>query len=341
MDYFVVSSSPHVFSNQNTSKNMWRVSIALAPSAIYGVVVFGLYSLLVLFVSIATSLLTEFLLEKRNNRFTLLDGSAFLTGLLVGMNMSPIIPLYIPILASAFAIYIVKWVFGGLGCNWMNPALAGRAFVFFSFTSLMNKYKLPSTLNAVDALSSATPLTVIKTSTLGSFEALSAIDYPTSTFASYLSSKIGGSPYVYDAFFGNVGGCIGETSAFLLLLGFIYLVVTKVTKAHISIAYLASFAILQAAIIGLDTVIYSLFTGGLMLGALFMATDYVTTPITKKGKIIFGIGCGVLTFTLRNYGSLSEAVSLAIIFMNIWTLSIDRWIQPKLFGKVKKAKGGN
>lgn len=331
MENLFVSSSPHIRGGRDTSKDMMNVFFALLPASIFGVVIFGLYSLVVLLVSIASALLTEWLLEKQ---FTLNDGSALVTGLLIGMNMSPTIPIFIPILASVFAILVVKWVFGGLGCNWMNPALAGRAFVFFSFTSLMNSFKLPWTLNTADALSTATPLTVMKGTSGLSKAALDAINYPTSSIADYLSSHLGGSAYTYDAFLGNMGGTIGETSALLLLLGFFYLLIKKIVKLDISVSYLASFAILNY--IFKSEALYPMLSGGLMLGALFMATDYVTSPTTTKGRIIFGVGCGFITFLIRNYGSLSESVSLAIIFMNIWTLSIDRWIKPRLFGKVKK-----
>jgi electron transport complex protein RnfD len=336
---------------------MWNVSLALAPAALWGVYVFGLRSLAVLIVSIAASLLTEYLLGllDGNNtlkKSTLKDGSAFLTGLLIGMNMSPYVPFLVAIIASAFAIGIVKWIFGGLGYNWMNPALGGRVFVFFSFTSLMSNYKMPSTLANVDAIGSATPLGFVKTAiSAGQINQapsaiMSAAGYPTTDFAQNLSTSLHISPYAIDAFFGNISGCIGEVSAFLLLLGGIYLCVKKIISWHVPLTFIGSFAILTWLFSGFRSgmgfasgeVLNQLFSGGLFLGAIFMATDMVTSPITKKGQIIFGLGCGFFTFLIRYFGSLPEAVSLAIILMNMVVPTIDRYVIPKKFGAVKKVR---
>lgn len=353
-----VTSSPHFHSKNSTSSIMWNVSAALTPAALWGIYVFGLRALLVLIVSIVSSVLCEYLLglidnKKKLSQSTLADGSAFLTGLLVGMNMSPSVPILIPVLASAFAIGVVKWIFGGLGSNWMNPALAGRVFVFFSFTSAMSNYTLPKTLKLVDAVGSATPLSFIKTTisggTLGSPSALLASSgYPTTDFAQKIAEAIHISPYAVDAFFGNIGGCIGEVSAFLLLIGGIYLLAKKIISYHIPVFYIGSFALLTWIFSGFRAdggffsgeVLTQIFSGGLFLGAIFMATDMVTSPITKKGQIIFALGCGFFTFLIRYFGSLPEAVSLAIILMNIVTPTIDRYIAPVKFGSVKKAKGG-
>lgn len=344
-----VSSSPHVHSNLNTKTIMWSVSCALAPAALWGVFRFGPRALLVLCLSIAVSLLCELLCDRLSKQdSTLWDGSAFLTGLLVGMNMSPIIPLYVPILASAFAILVAKWTFGGLGANWANPAISGRVFVFFGFTSVMSSFRAPAVLHvAADSVGSATPLTYLKThwiNGMSSFDAMSSASYPTTAFAEKAGETLHVSTYVVDAFFGNIGGCIGEVSAFLLILGGIYLLAKKIITWHIPVSYLASFAVLNwlfggfahGAGFGQGEILLPLFTGGLMLGAIFMATDYVTTPCTHKGELIFGFGCGFFTFLFRNFGSMPEAVSVSILMMNIVTPTIDRYVKNRKFGDTGK-----
>lgn len=352
-----ITSSPHFHSKNSTKSIMWNVSLALAPAALWGVYVFGIRALFVLLVSILSSCFFEYILgyidgKKTIKESTLFDGSAFLTGLLLGMNLSPTIPFAIIILANAFAIVVVKWTFGGLGSNWMNPALAGRVFVFFSFTSLMGNFTTPKTLKVVDAIGSATPLSYVKTSISGGLSNLNPSDilaqasYPTTNFALKLSESTGISPYAIDAFFGNIGGCIGEVSAFLLIIGGIYLIAKKIISYHIPVYYILTFSLLTWIFAGVrdnlglfhGEVLSQIFSGGLMLGAIFMATDMVTSPITKKGRIIYAIGCGFFTFLIRYFGSLPEAVSLAIILMNIVTPTIDRYIVPKKFGYVKKAK---
>jgi electron transport complex protein RnfD len=335
---------------------MWSVSVALTPAALWGVYVFGARALLVLIVSIASSVIVEYLLGridgiKELKESTVTDGSAFLTGLLIGMNMSPSVPLFIPVLASAFAMFVVKWIFGGLGSNWMNPALAGRVFVFFSFSSAMSRFAVPRTLAGLmpDTIGSATPLSYVKTSIVGGVSGLGATGvmqqggYPFTSFAGSVAHTLGISPYAVDAFFGNIGGCIGEVSAFLLILGAIYLLYRKIITWQIPVTYLVSFAILTFIFSGIRSglglfhgeVLTQLFSGGLILGAFFMATDMVTSPITSKGQIIFGIGCGFFTFLFRYFGSLSESVSLAIILMNITVPTIDRYIMPVKFGQTK------
>ncbi len=347
----IVSSSPHIHDSLRTDRAMLFVVIALLPSAIWGVYAFGMRALLVLVVSVLSSLLTEYILERIGGKFTLKDFSAAVTGLLIGMNMPPMVPLYIPVIASVFAMLVVKWTFGGLGANWMNPALAGRVFVFFSFSSQMSSFSLPRALSA-DLVTSATPLSQIKTMItsgvggISNSEMLSSVTYPVSEMAGNLSSSLGIPGYTIDAFVGNIGGCIGEVSSLLLLVGGLFLIFKKIITWHIPVTYLASFAILSWIFGGVPRglglfsgeVLYPLFTGGLFLGAFFMATDWVTTPTTKKGEIIFGIGCGFFTFLIRYFGSLPEGVSLAILLMNILTPTIDRFVRPKKFGYVKEVK---
>jgi electron transport complex, RnfABCDGE type, D subunit len=345
-----VSSSPHVHGRLTTPKAMRYVTYALLPSALWGVYSFGLSALVVLLVSIGSALLVEYLLGRFSHESTLRDGSALVTGLLIGMNMPPAVPLFVPILASAFAIFVVKWTFGGLGANWMNPALAGRVFVFFSFTTLMSSFTLPRALRA-GAVSSASILSSLKTTLAAggrgaSAALLSESGVPLTDFAVKLGSSLNINPYAVDAFFGNCAGCIGEVSALLLLAGGIFLIVKKVITWHIPVIYLGSFALLNWMFGGIPAgngifggeILLPLFSGGLMLGAIFMATDWVTTPTTVKGQIIFAIGCGFFTFLIRNFGSLPEGTSLAIILMNIVSPTIDRYIKPKKFGAVKPVK---
>ena len=314
-------------------KSMLYVFIALLPSALWGVFVFGLMALVVLVLSVAAAVATEYVLARITREDnTVNDLSAAVTGLLIGMNMPPHVPLYIPIIASIFAIIVVKWTFGGLGCNWMNPALGGRVFVFFSFTSAMSNFTLPR--GAVDAASSATPLSAVKTLL--------------SNGTAYTSASEMSGFSVLDAFIGNVPGCIGEVSALLLIAGGLFLIYTKVITWHIPVSFIGSFAVLtwlfsglrcgQGFCIPMGDLLMALFSGGLMLGAFFMATDWVTTPTTPVGMIVFGIGCGFFTFLIRYFGSLPEGVSLAIILMNVATPTIERYIKPKKFGYVKPVK---
>ncbi len=341
-----------------TASIMWNVSLALLPAALWGVYVFGFRALLILIVSIVSSVGFEYLLLKISKDASIQDGSAFLTGLLIGMNLPSGSSIAVPILASAFAIFVVKWTFGGLGANWMNPALAGRVFVFFSFTGLMNTYPTPRTLlsSGADGVGGATYLTSVKMSIADQIashasgsEILSQIGTPSTLFAQKVSAMFSSiglniSDYTVDAFFGNVTGALGEVSAFLLIVGGIYLIVKKIITWHIPVSFIGSFVLLAWVFGGLRNgnglftgeILLPVFSGGLMLGAIFMATDMVTSPVTKKGMIIYGVMIGFFTFIIRYYGSLPESVSLAIILVNIFVPAIDRYIKPKKFGEVFK-----
>lgn len=340
MKNITVSSSPQIHSADSTAKIMWTVVLSLIPAGIWGVYVFGMTALIVVLVSIAAAVVAEALLGLVSTKVTVGDGSAFVTGLLVGYNMPPEIPLFIPVVASVFAIVVVKWSFGGLGANWMNPALAGRVFVFFSWTGPMTKWLLPS-IGGTDAVSGPTPLGSLKM-------AYSSTSLNVSGPIEYLQSQ--GLPVTYkDLFLGNIPGCIGEISALLLILGGLFLFIRKIITWHVPVAYMGSFALLIWIFGGLrmgtgfftGDILFHLLSGGLVLGALYMATDMATTPLTSKGNIIFGLGCGFLTFLIRIYGSLPEAVSLSIILMNIFVPVIDRYTKIKGFGKteVKELKG--
>lgn len=287
--------------------------------------------------AIIASVATEALLGLINKDKTVSDGSAFLTGLLIGFNMPPAVPLYVVVVASIFAIAVVKWTFGGLGANWMNPALAGRVFVFFSWTSGMTKWTLPHP-GTIDAVTGPTPLGSLKTG-LGSISA--TVQGP----MDLLSAE--GVPVTYmDLFLGRIPGCIGEVSALLLILGGLFLIIRKIVNWEIVVSYLGSFALLVWVFGGFrygnglftGDVLFHLLSGGLMLGALFMATDMVTSPLTVKGMVVYGIGCGFMTYLLRFFGSVPEGVSLAIIFMNIFVPLLNRAFQPEKFGMIEPEK---
>lgn len=299
---------------------MWSVVVCLVPAAVWGVYNFGLKSLLVLLVSIGAATGTEFLITAlQKKKSTLFDGSAFLTGLLVGFNMPPAVPGFIPILASVFAIALVKHSFGGLGRNWMNPALAGRVFAMFCWTGEMTTWSAP--LSSPDAFTGATPLALGTEKFLGT--------------GSYL-----------DLFLGRISGCIGEVSALFLLLGTIYLFIKKIITWEIPVSYIGSFTILTFIFGGIPEghgifsgdIFFHLLSGGLILGAFYMATDMVTSPLTWKGMLIFGTGCGFFTFLIRIFGGFPEGVSLAIILMNIFVPLINRCTKPLKFGLVKENK---
>ena len=350
-DSLIVTSSPHLHHADTTASIMWRVSGALAPAALWGVFQFGLPSLAVLAVAIASSLVFEYLAGRLSGRFTLHDGSAFLTGLLVGMNMPGTVPLYIPLIASAFAILVVKWTFGGLGHNWMNPALAGRVFVFFSWTGHMTSWPVPRMMK-LDALTMATPLASVKAGLLeatgpvaGPMSILRDTGFPVTSLDLNLTASLQGlfpwvEPGYFDLFLGTIPGCIGEASALLLLLGGIYLLVTKTANWEIVASYAGSFVVLILLFGGLPfgagllsgNIFFHLLSGGFMLGLFFMATDMVSSPLTSRGMVIYGAGIGFLTFLIRIYGSFPEGVSLAIILMNIFVPLINRYTQPTLFG---------
>ncbi len=345
-----VRVSPHIHDSIRTDKAMLYVTIALLPSAVWGCIMFGWRAALVLLLSIASSVLTEYLLNKISKEHTIMDGSALVTGLLVGMNLSSTVPFYVPVIASAFAIGVVKWTFGGLGCNWANPAIAGRAFVFFSFSSQMSSFTLPWVFNKSAELSAgATPLSALKMelgSSLSSYEILSSTGYPMTSFASKIGSALNINPYVVDEFFGFASGSIGELSALLLILGGIFLILKRVITWYVPVFFIGSFALLTWVFGGLANgtglftgeVLMAVFSGGLLIGAIFMATDWVTSPNTPKGEIIYAFGCGFFTFIIRYFGSLPEGVSLAILLMNMVTPTIDKYVTRKKFGFVKEKK---
>jgi len=305
-----VSSSPHIRSNDTTQKIMRDVAIALLPAAAYGVYNFGISALIILIVSVASAMITEYAVQKvRKVPVTVTDFSAVVTGLLLGMNLPSTVPLWIPVVGSIFAIGIVKQAFGGLGHNWMNPALAARAMLVASWPVQMTTWVAVK----ADAVTTATPLGIMKEG---------------------LSVPL---PSITDALIGSVGGCIGETSALLLLLGGAYLVYRQVISIRIPLIYMGTVAVLTFLLGGFDLqyTIFSVLAGGLVLGAVFMATDYASSPITAKGQIIYAVGCGLLTTIIRLYGGYPEGVSYSILLMNVAAPLIDKFTQPRVFGGAK------
>jgi len=315
----VVSPTPHIKNQRNTRSIMLEVIAALLPALIWSIYVFGYRAALVTLVSVGSAVAFEWIFQLITHKpVTIRDGSAALTGLLLAFNLSSLVPLWLPVIGTLFAIVVVKQLFGGIGKNFLNPALAARVFLFAAWPSLMTKF--PDILN-VDATASATPLALIK-------------------------SGIVPDQSIGDMFFGNCSGCIGEVSAFLLIIGGVYLLVRKIITWQIPVSFISIIALLsfifpKEGFGNLDYMAYSLFSGGVMLAAFFMATDYVTSPITKVGKLIFGAGAGLIVIFIRWFGGYSEGVSFAILIMNSLVWYIDRATKPRVFGQLRGGKKKN
>ncbi len=322
-ELLTVSASPHIRAKKKTEVAMRVVIAALVPVLIYATYLFGARVLLITALSIVSAVGCEALMQRMLGRkMTLLDGSAVLTGLLLAFNLPPGVPWWIPVCGSAFAIIFAKQLFGGLGYNFINPALAGRAFLMASWPSLMTKAWLNpvgGTLSGIDSITGATPLSLLK----------NPANYGD---AQLIIRQLNDPEAIRNLFFGNVGGCIGETSALLLLCGGLFLVFTRIVDYRIVVGYLGSFALLAWVLPTKANVLFHVLSGGLMLGAFFMATDWVTSPITKKGRWIFGIGCGVITIVIRIWGGYPEGVSYSILLMNVFTPLIDRLTREHVFG---------
>lgn len=320
MANFVVSGTPHVRSKESIQSIMRDVIIALIPATAMGIYFFGIPALILIAVSIIASVFFEWLYQKLLKKpVTISDLSAVVTGLLLAMNLPASAPIWVPIVGAAFAIIFAKQLFGGLGQNFINPALAGRAFLLASYPTEMTSWTAPVGFSGADAAAVATPLATLKT---GAMPDASLTDVILGT---------------------NIGGCIGETCAVALIIGGIYLLVKHVISWRIPVLYILTVFVLTAAIgrKGLRVPVYEIFTGGLMLGAFFMATDYASSPVTPKGQIIFAIGCGIITTLIRIFGGYPEGVSYSILIMNLAVPLIERFTEPKIFGalpKVKEAK---
>ena len=309
-----VSSPPHIYGTDSIEGRMRDVLIALSPAFIMAVYHYGVQALYTTATAVITALLAEYLYQRvMGKAVTIHDYSAAITGVLLAFNLPPDVPFWLPIVGIFFAIIVVKQLFGGLGSNFINPALASRAFLLASFPVHMTNWSF-----APDAVSSSTYLAMVKHNPAFSPE---AADY-----AALL--------------FGKIGGCIGETSAAALIIGGIYLLVRKVINWRIPVFYMGSFA-LFAFIFGRTgffsgNILFEVLNGGLIMGAFFMATDYATSPITPNGKIVMGIGCGFLTVFIRFFGGYPEGVSYAIIIMNLFVPLIDKYIRPRVYGRRRK-----
>ena len=307
-----VSSSPHVFAKQDTQSIMLDVIIALLPACGVGIYFFGIKAAIILLIATASAVLTELLILKLFKRpGKISDLSAAVTGLLLGMNLSVGVPWWLAVLGSVFAIAIVKQPFGGLGHNFVNPALAGRAFLVACWPVAMTTWINPG---VVDTVSSATPMAVVK------------------------AGEVINSSFLMNMAIGNTGGCIGETSAIALLLGGVYLIAKKIIRWRIPVTYILTVFVMSFLLGGMDLMVSSahIIGGGLLLGAIYMATDYTTSPVTPKGQFIMGIGAGIMTVIIRLYSNSAEGVSFSILLMNVCVPLIDRLTKPKVFGEVKR-----
>lgn len=311
-----LSSSPHIASKIKTSHVMWAVVIALLPETVWGVILFGIPALVTILASVATAILSEFLFnlicKKRQSAF---DGSAAITGLLLALVLPPTLPLWQTILGSFFAIIVAKQLFGGLGSNVWNPALTGRAFLFASFPAAMgNAWITP----LPDATSSATILSTLKQA-----------DAVTSATTAGAAASID----YWQLFIGRQAGCIGESSVLLILISALFLIATKIVDWRTPVFMIGTFALLTW-ISGGDVLAHVL-SGGLVFGAVFMATDYVTSPVTAPGRIVFGAGCGLLTFLIRKFGGYPEGVMFSILIMNSIVPFLNK-LTPRMYGYKKE-----
>ncbi len=323
-EHYILSSSPHTHANTSVSRLMLDVIIALLPTTVAGVYFFGMPALWTLAVCVSTCLVTEALCRIAMKREgTIGDFSAIVTGLLLALNLPAGLPLWMSAVGSVFAIAVCKQVFGGLGKNPFNPALAARAFLLISFTGPMTTWLKPLWWKTPDAITTATPLSSMK-----------SLFTAAATASATPRAGIDGIPPLSDLLIGNMPGCIGEVSAIALLIGGLYLILRKVISWHIPVSFIVTVWVYSLFSGGAPAHVQVL-TGGVMIGAFFMATDYVTSPITAKGKLFFGFGCGLLTMLIRQFGSYPEGCSFAILIMNSLTPLISRYTQPKPFGASK------
>ena len=321
----IASSSPHIRSKDDTRSIMIDVCIAMLPALVVSCFVFGLQALVLTVISVVSCVFWEWLYRKLMKKSCSVgDCSAVVTGMLLAFVCPVSLPWWTIVIGSFFAIVVVKQLYGGIGCNFLNPALAGRAILVASYAGAMTTWVTPTEKlsvfgSAADVATAATPLAIMKE---GAFDQL---------------------PEIADMFLGFIGGSLGETSAVALLVGFLYLLIRKVISWQIPVAYIATVAVVSlisapAGIGAVDYMLYSIFGGGLMLGAIFMATDYATSPVTKPGQLIFGIGCGLLTVFIRRFGSYPEGVCYSILVMNCCTWLLDKYIKPTIYGAPKKEK---
>ena len=326
---FIVSLSPHVHSGDSVRKNMYGVLIALVPAFIMSLVYFGLGALIVTATSVAACVFFEWAIVKflmKKDTCTVCDGSAIITGVLLAFNLPSNLPIWIIIIGALFAIGVGKMSFGGLGNNPFNPALLGRVFLLLSFPVQMTTWPVVGQLTTyADATTGATPLALMSQALHGDMSALQQL------------------PGAWELFVGNSGGCIGEVSVIALLIGLVYMLVRKIISWHIPVSIMVTVLVFGYIMHFADPAKYAnglvqLFSGGLMLGAIFMATDYATSPMSHKGMLIYGVSIGVLTVVIRLFGAYPEGMSFAILIMNAFTPLINNYCKPKRFGEVAKKK---
>ena len=324
----IATSNPHIRGSETTRSIMLDVIIAMLPALIWGIFKFGLEALILTAVSVIGCVFFEWayrtLMKKPQSAG---DLSAVVTGMLLSFVCPPSTPLWMILIGDFFAIIVVKQLFGGIGKNFVNPALAGRAFLLGSYAGVMTTWVDPAANKAplfggvADAVTTATPLAIMKSGDMAGL---------TSTYS------------IRDMFLGNIPGSMGEISALMVLIGGVYLIARKVINWHTPVSYIATVAVLTFLFpkygSGVEWMLYSIFGGGLMLGAFFMATDYATSPVTKKGQVIFGIGCGLFTVFIRYFGSYNEGVCYSIMVMNLFVPFIDKYTKPVRFGVVKSDK---
>ena len=325
MSRLIVSSSPHIRTQDTTQRIMLDVLIALLPTSIAGCIIFGWRALLVLVSCVASAVLAEFVFNKIvKKEETVTDLSAAVTGLLLGLNLHAQVPIWQCIVGSVFAIIVVKCLFGGLGCNFANPAITGRIFMLICFAGTVGggSHLLSKQLDLLGKADLETYPTLLMTSAT-----------PLTTLN---QGSVEGLPSLLDMFLGNCSGAIGEVSAIALLIGFAYLVYRRVIHFETPLVFIATVFVGALIITGSPLVaLYHVLAGGLLIGAIFMATDYVTTPITRSGKMIFCVGAGLITVLIRFYGSYPEGVSFSILLMNILSPYIEKWTAPKALGGKK------
>ena len=315
MANFVVSGTPHVRSKESIQSIMRDVIIALVPATAAGIYYFGISALILIIAAIASSVIFEALCQKIMKKpVTVSDLSAVVTGLLLAMNLPAAAPVWVAVVGSAFAIIFGKQLFGGLGQNFINPALAGRAFLLASYPTEMTTWSVPNGLEVADAATYATPLAQLK--------------------AGHLDASLG------ELILGQCGGTIGETCAIALIIGGVYLLYKHVISWKIPVIYIATVFILFAVIgrQGVRMPLQEIMAGGVMLGGIFMATDYASSPVTPKGQIIFAVGAGLITYLIRTFGGYPEGVSYSILIMNCCVPLIERFTEPTIFGALPKTK---
>ncbi len=309
MNKLIVSSSPHIKTKHDTPRIMLDVIIALLPALIAGVVIYGIRALLVVATCVVTAVVCEFLFNLITKKEqTIFDLSAVITGLILALTLRADAPIWQCVIGSAFAIIVVKCFFGGLGANFANPAATGRVFLLICFSGTLAGGSLPLITSNPDLVSGATPLVQLAA-----------------------GKEL---PSLIDMLLGLRGGSIGESCIVAILLGFIYLVARKVINLEVPVIMIATVFVLTLVVTGdINAALYHVLGGGLVFGAVYMATDYVTTPLTRVGKMIFAFGCGLITFLIRMYGNYPEGVSFAILFMNIVSPYIEQWTKPRALGK--------